>query len=146
MALDFEAHNFNTTIPTLDELIQEGIHINAFSKAGWVHNGIMSLARNCGVPVSREEFRSADSAHAKGLAAIGLEKILKRLKEGKTSTVSVEGGFKTGGEFHQILLVGYENSNFLYHEPAAEDESGAYRQVSEEKFLRHWRHLAIFVG
>lgn len=146
MALDFEASNFGTIIPTLDELIQEGINIKAFGKAGWIHNGIVSLSYNHGVPAHREEFRSKNNKFAKHLATAGCAKFLERLKEGKTSTVSVEADFKDGGEFHQVLLVGHEDGNFLYHEPGAKDETGAFRQVGEETFLRHWRHLAIFIG
>lgn len=54
--------------------------------------------------------------------------------------------FEDGGKFHQVILVGYENGNFLYNELAAKDENGAYREISKEKFLRHWRHPAIFLG
>jgi len=146
MALDFEAPNFNTTIPVLDELIQEGVDIKAFGKDGWIHRGIVFLAHNHGVPAYQEEFRSMNGKLAKNLVAIGHAKLIKRLEEGKTVIVSVEKGFEVGGGFHQILLVGYENGNFLYHEPEEKDETGAFMPVSEEKFLRFWRHLAIFVG
>lgn len=146
MALDFEAPNFNTTIPTLDELIQDGIDIKAFSKEGWLHKGIVFLSHNHGIPAYQEEFRSMDGRLAKGLVAVGYQKLLKRLEEGKTAIVSIEKGFEEGGSFHQVLLVGHEGENFLYHEPEAKDNTGSFRQIGDDDFLAHWRHLAIFVG
>ncbi|HEC33037.1 MAG TPA: hypothetical protein ENI63_02130 [Candidatus Kaiserbacteria bacterium] len=146
MALDFEATNFNTTIPTIDELIEEGVNIKAFSKEGWVHRGIVFLAHNHGVPAYQEEFRSMDGRLAKKLVTTGHSKLINRLKDGKTSIVSVEKGFNEGGGFHQIILVGYRDGNFLYHEPESKDNVGAFMRVSDEEFLNHWRHMAIFVG
>lgn len=146
MALDFEASNFNTIIPSLDELIQEGIDIRALSKNGWEHRGIVFIAHNHGVPAYQEEFRSINGKLAKKLVDMGFEKLIKRLEEGKTAIVSVEKGFGENGDSHQVILVGYEDGHFFYHEPEAKDETGAFRQISEEKFSSYWRHLAIFVG
>jgi uncharacterized protein YvpB len=146
MVLDFEAPNFNTTIPTLDELIQEGVSINAYSNDGWIHKGIVFLSHNHGVPAYQEEFRSVNKEFEKNLTEVGISKILKRLEDKKTSMVSVEKDFEKSGSFHQILIVGYEDGNFLYHEPEEKDETGAFMQVSEERFLAHWRRLAIFIG
>ena len=82
----------------------------------------------------------------KRIVNFGFKKILKTLDEGKPVIVSVEQNFEESDKFHQVVLVGREGDLFLYHEPEAEDKNGAYREVSTEQFLRHWRHLAIFVG
>ncbi len=147
MALDFEADNFDTVIPSLDKLIKEGIDIDAFNiKEGWSHMGMVFISHNHGVPAYREEFRSMYNKREQRLVTIGHAKILRRLEEGKTSIVSVEGNFKDGGESHQVLIVGHEDGDFIYHEPSAKDGTGSFRHISEEEFLRHWRHLAIFIG
>ena len=134
MVLDFHAKIFNTTIPTLDELIKEGIAIKAFSQHGWIHQGIVFIAHNHGVPAYQEEFRSLDGMCAKRIVNFGFKKILKTLDEGKPVIVSVEQNFEESDKFHQVVLVGREGDLFLYHEPEAEDKNGAYREVSTEQF------------
>jgi hypothetical protein len=149
MVLDFLQQDFNTKIPALDELIEEGVGIKAFGSHGWTHQGQVFLSHNHGVPAYQEEFRSLDGMKAKQLVTFGLNKIVSTLINGRPVIVSVEKGFIESGKFHQVVLVGYEDNDggvFFYHEPEAPDDSGAYKKVTREVFLRYWRHLAIFIG
>jgi hypothetical protein len=149
MVLDFFQSNFNTKIPDLNTLIEEGVGIKAFGHYGWTHQGLIFLAHNHGVPAYQEEFRSMDGEKAKDLVSFGLKKIMDTLVSGKPVIVSVEQRFTQSGKFHQVVLVGYqeeERGTFLYHEPESQGDDGAFKEVSVEQFLRSWRHLAIFVG
>jgi len=149
MALDFLAPSFNTTIPTILELIEEATTHKAYSTgSGWVHRGMVFLAHNHGIPAYPEEFRSMEGSHARTLVHYGYQKIVETVRSGKPVIVSIEKGFVDGGSFHQVLIVGEKDNGetLIYHDPEAKDNSGAFREIEREKFCSHWRHFAIFVG
>ena len=145
MALDFSAPK-DVLIPDIDTLIQRGVEMNAFGEHGWIHDQLVHLARNHGVHAYREEYRSFADLLAQRLIQGGLQKIIKTIEEGKPVIVSVEKGFEPSDKFHQVIIVGYENGAFLYHDPETPNDSGTYLSIPIENFLPHWRHLAIFVG
>lgn len=150
MALDYVAPEFGVIIPSIEELLEEGVAIKAYTPShGWVHRGMVFLAHNHGIPAYHEEFRSLDGGHAKRLVELGFKKIISTLDSGKPVIVSVEKEFAGGGSSHQVVLVGYKEDAdgvLIYHEPEAEDGKGKSREVEQERFLKHWRYLAIFVG
>lgn len=150
MVLDYYAPKLDIEVPSLDDLIEEGISIEGYSAHGWIHDKLVLIAHNYGMPAYREEFRTIIPTRQKALATRGLRKILDFLHEGKPVIVSVEGNFEDGGDFHQVVLVGFEKEGsvdtIIYHEPAAQDETGKNRRVAKETFLKHWRNLGIFIG
>ncbi len=143
-----------------DDLITEGLAIGAHNDHGWIHDGLVALARNHGVHAYREEFKSrlfdrvakiiTLNPTEETLTESGMTKIIKTLRSGAPVIVSVLGRFTEGGEYHLVPLVGFEEkdgkiSGFYYHEPNAKSEKeGAFQFVEKETLKRFWRKFAIF--
>jgi len=143
MALDY--FNGKITTPNLEELINEGQKIGAFSSQGWIHDGLVFIAHNHGLPAHKEEFRSTDPKWQENLQEIGLIKIKKNLKENNPVVVSVTKQFALNGAHHLVLLTGADDEGFYYHDPDSQkSQTGANLFIEEAKFLKNWRRLAIF--
>lgn len=144
MVMDFFAPNSN---PNIDELIEKGLQIQAYlDNVGWVHAGLCMLARNHGFAAYNEEFRSLDIEIEAGLIEMGIRKIRSKLELGLPVIISCSKNFDEFHKPHQIVLVGYDEVGFYYHEPETRDDSGANRYVELETFRNHWRKFAIFVS
>ena len=148
---------------SIDELIDEGVLIGGYGERGWIHDGLVALARNHGLSAYRQEFRSMTinvvaktmhaSDHEHDLIADGLHTIVRALESGMPVIVSVFGGFRNGGEYHIIVLTGYERDHtrgalggFYYHEPNTSDPAtGTHAYVNRETFKKYWRKMAIFI-
>jgi len=101
---------------------------------GWVHDYLVTKAQELGLQVYRKE----------GLTNV--EDVIAFLEAGNPVIVSVEKRILEQKRFHIIVLVGYEDGNFIYHEPEATDkEKGQYRVCDTEIFMSYWRGKAIFI-
>ncbi len=124
-------------VSTMADLIAEGESMNGFGPRGWVHDALVFLLHNHGVPAYREEFRSRDDAHAEVLMRVGVEKIRESVRAGHPVMVSLQ---KENGSYHTVLVYEVTDDGFVYHDP----EVGPSQSVSEEVFLKQWKRLAIF--
>lgn len=78
-------HYKKESIPTLAELLENGMEIGAYKQgAGWVHNGLVNLAKQYGLDGGRESIGA------------NLSKIAGHLKENKLVIASVSPAFEVG--------------------------------------------------
>lgn len=157
MALDFLRPDQHITV---DDLIDEAVVMNGYTKQGWSHDALLHLLRNRGLHAYREEYRSmllnpqtrrmVPSAYEAKLVRNGISKIANVLVKGKPVIVSVEGGFGTNVGTHLIVLTGFAEDGaglegFFYNDP--DSRGGVKKDVFVElpRFRQYWRKLAIFV-
>lgn len=141
-------------VPTTPVLIEEGISAGTYRKGiGWTHDGLVEMTQRYGVSAYRKEFRNRFERHfpflrpvfAKWYAPRGYESLERTLESGSLPIVSVQS--VTPGYTHLFLIVGFDDEGVLCHDPAKQSaETGAYIHMSRDKFIKHWRRLAIFVG
>ncbi len=143
---------------TLKELIEEGVERGAWQEPEgyWKHAHLAQLAHHYGLPAYNEEFRDdvrvengmrVPQGHHEALGRYGLDKLKAHVEAGKTVLVSVPKHFEIGGSFHMVLLTGFADGHFVYHDSSyGTEEEGANRRIEREEFFTHWRRLAIFTG
>ncbi len=143
---------------SIDDLILEGTTIvgGYIEGIGWAHAGLIRIAHNHGFLAYDEEFRSIKinirkksfekSDFEEELVTKGIKKIKKTLENGVPVIISCSASFTDKHRPHQVVLVGYDEAGFYYHEPEARDDSGANRFVDLETFRKHWRKFAIFLN
>jgi ABC-type bacteriocin/lantibiotic exporter with double-glycine peptidase domain len=102
---------------------------------GWVHDYLVMKAQELGLQAERKE----------GLT--DTIDMVSSLESGNPVIVSVEKRVLEQTRFHMVVLVGYENGKFFYHEPESTDkEKGQYRMCDESTFMNYWRGKAIFIS
>lgn len=157
MVLDFE---LNRTLEIKD-LIVEALALDGHDERyGWKHESLVKLLRNHGVPAYAQEFRSreyrkvassfVENSTEGELATFGWRKISESLKKGQPVIVSVLRQFKQENSFHQVLLVGLEETgeevkSLYYLDPENPPEKSVKPSlVTREDFFKGWRKLSIF--
>ena len=143
----------------IDDLIKEGLVIVGGYEPGngWTHAGIIRLAHNHGFQAYLEEFRTIkvnveEKTFSKSdfedlLIEKGIEKIKNTLGSGLPVIISCSKNFDEFHKFHQVVLIGFDDNGFYYHEPHKEsEEEGANRFVDFQTFKTHWRKFAIFLN
>lgn len=138
--------------PSLDEMIQDGVTLGAYSENGWLHEGLIALGAKYGGNLYRKEFRKkdADTETAERLNCDGVDMILRELEAGRPIVISAIKNFEVSNKFHMVLLVGAEIEEgivkgFYYHDPDSyTDAKGAYQFVPMSIFSKTWRRMAIF--
>lgn len=157
MVLDYLSEGeFNHSI---DDIILEGTTIvgGYIEGVGWNHAGLIRIAHNHNFLAYDEEFRSIKvntesktfekSEFENEMLEKGIEKMKKILGEGKPVIISCSKNFDEIHKPHQVVLTGFDDEGFYYHEPAKNsEEDGAHRQVSFDNFRIHWRKFAIFLS
>ncbi len=145
MVIDYLSDN-NSKLST-DDLIKEGLEIGAYQDGvGWIHAGLLRIAHNHGICGYNEEFRSRDKEFENILVEKGIEKIRKTLESDVPVIISCSKNFDEVHKFHQVVIVGFDENGFYYHEPHEKDSAGANRFVDAETFRTHWRKFAIFLS
>lgn len=138
--------------PALDEMIEDGVALGAYSENGWLHDGLIALGTKYGGGLYRKEFRKkdADTETAERLNREGIDMILHELEAGRPVIVSAIKNFEISNKFHMVLVVGAEIEEgivkgFYYHDPDSYTETkGAYQFVPINTFITDWRRMAIF--
>lgn len=155
MALDFFKP---TDVPTIDELIEEGLKIGGYGEHGWTHKGIALLSHNHGVPAYAEEFLSSNvfdrtKDYKKEMLDYGIEKIKREVSSGNLFIASGTRGWKKDGGFHTFLIVGFgedsdgENGGFYYHDPDFREEGGRVKKfINLGDFKALWRRMGVFIS
>ena len=101
---------------------------------GWVHEYLLTKAKELGLQAERKE----------GLTSI--DDIVAAIAAGNPVIVSVEKRVLEQTRFHMIVIVGFTEGEFLYHEPESTDrDRGAYRSCDTDTFMNYWRGKAIFI-
>lgn len=124
-------------------LVQEGLSGGAYKDGvGWKHDGLVQLAKKHGAHAFRREFRSW---FLKTFYFFAEQHLRMSLQRGIVPIVSLTVPDKN--DTHLVPLIGYDNTGFIYHEPAAHTpEEGRAKHISFADFKKRWRKLAIFVG
>jgi hypothetical protein len=179
MVIDYFAsapqrHIFATPA-SMEDLLAEGVFILEDGLAknihGWVHDYLVALLHNHGVPAYKEEFRTvhfdaatksfAPSHYASSFLDAGVQNIVDHLDHDNPVIVSGIKDWKQEGKYHLFVVVGYEKAEegneqgvaagaltgFYYHDPDAHTPKHSPREnlfISLEDFKSKWRKMAIF--
>jgi len=136
---------------TADEFIKLAGSKNAYGESGWVHQGLIDIAKDFGIVLIRKEFKSENLESQEKLLKEGIEQIKNSLKENKPVLVSVVKKFSEKDKFHMVVLTGFESEGkslkgFYYNDTDYHNEAeGKDLFVDIEIFKDYWRKLAIFV-
>ncbi len=124
------------TVPDLTALCNEAKERGEYDMAnGWVHDYLILKAKELGLQAERKE----------GLTDLG--EIIAFLESGRPVIVSVEKRVLEQKRFHLIVLVGFNDEGFIYHEPESTDKKkGQYRTCSFNTFTDYWRGKALFLS
>lgn len=147
----FDWHNKGIDFETL---YQEAQIVGDKVQAGWTHETIVRLLRNHGVLAYRQEFlghtinfetkKGEVAEHAAQFVEKGIEKIKKSIDAGKPVFVSVKADFSENKEDHVVLVIGYDETNFIFHDPILNLEKTPLIYPIET-FKSFWKNFAIFV-
>ncbi|HBB43986.1 MAG: hypothetical protein UW27_C0001G0012 [Parcubacteria group bacterium GW2011_GWA1_44_13] len=136
--------------PTLDEMIAQGCAIGAHGEYGWKHDGLVALARQYGVKLSRNEWRQSESNTPDELNEEGVNFLISELRSGRPVIVSAVKNFEEDDKFHMVILTGFEEESgevagFYYHDSdTASRGDGENLYVPINIFRAKWRRMAIF--
>lgn len=134
-----------------DEFIKIAVEKNAYGKSGWIHQGLVDIAKDFSVVLKRKEFRSENKKEQKRLLKEGIKELKNSLKNNKPVLVSAVKRFSETDKFHMVVLTGYKTSfgmlkGFYYNDTDYENaEKGKDIFVNIDTFKKYWRRLAIFV-
>jgi len=146
------------TLPPIDTLINQGVAIGGYTEDGWTHESLVRLLRNYGINAYPQEFRTISvefnengpvfnpSEFSEKLFESGIQKIIQKIDNKLPSIVSVNAGFNDNAHTHLVLITGYDDKGFFYHDP--DSRNGVTKKdefVDLEKFKEYWRKFAIFV-
>jgi uncharacterized protein YvpB len=136
LCLKMVAEYYGKTVPDIIVLCNEAKERGGYDMAnGWVHDYLVTKAQEFGLNAHRKE----------GL--ITLEEIIASLVADSPVIVSVEKRVLEQTRFHMIVLVGYQDGSFFYHETESTDkEKGKFRTCDSETLMRYWRGKAIFIS
>ncbi len=144
-------------------LITEGKITELTVSTGLLHDVIVNVAHNYGIPCHKEEFRAvridfkdgedrvffSGSEHCPQMYSYGIKRICKSLSRNGLVIVSVKRNFNPESTNHSVLLVGFkEGGGFYYHDPDSQDGNPRLELfVSLDNFRECWekRRLAIFI-
>jgi uncharacterized protein YvpB len=137
-----------------ETIYQEAKIIGNQVEAGWTHETIIRLLRNHEVLAYRQEFlghainfetrKGEVAGHTKEFVEKGIIKIKKSIDEGNPVFVSVKANFSQNKEDHVVLVIGYTETDFIFHDPILNSEKTPL-VYSIETFKTFWKNFAIFV-
>jgi hypothetical protein len=127
----------------LDALVEEALALNARDpNVGWIHEHIITLAKQHDVELARREYKTGDIATN---LQQGFSDIDTALKNGGFVILSVKRGWKDDGTPHSVLVVGKEGEEYVLYEPDAQSkEDGGIIRLTKEALAPYWRRLAMF--
>lgn len=122
----------------VDELIQIGIDNGAYqSKTGWIHDGLVSLAKNFGASEAKNfdwSKESSQSAFAKLWPLIGQRPLI----------ASIFYHFKPenqGG--HLIVLAGLKDNKLVIYDPEEKEREKIRKEITIKDFSNGWKKRII---
>jgi len=132
MVLDF--HKVKT--PETNEFLKIALDKEAFGESGWVHEKLLGLAKDYGMEAFRKESMEDE------------QELKDFLDKGNPVIVSIKArkfSVEFEGKFHQVVLIGYDENGFYYHDSDYRNGEGKELFVSKDKFREYWRKMAIFI-
>ena len=147
MAMDY----YKKGAESLANLIKEGADAGGYCEAGWIHESLLSLARERGLKASRKEYKSQDPKEQEKLIKSAIREKIKSLKNKQPVIVSAIRKFQEEKNFHMVILTAFEKRGkkllgFYYHDPDAFERSeGMHKFVPIETFKKYWRKMSIYV-
>lgn len=136
--------------PSLDGMIEQGNMIGAYGESGWKHDGLIALAYQYGIKLSRAEWRQSNTKTTDELNEEGIEFLISELRAGKAVLVSAIKKFTETDKFHLVVLTGFEEKDgvmtgFYYNDSDTQvREEGENLFVTIDTFRAKWRRMAIF--
>lgn len=134
---------FETTVPSLDEMVNKGIEEGGFSKSGWVHDYFVNLFGSLGLTSSRRE----------GMREHDVVLFRESLEKGNPVIISTERRLFDRRTFHMVVLTGFRKDTegkldgFFYHDPASlQPAEASHQYVSLPVLYLSWRKMAIFAS
>ena len=123
-------------VPSVVDLCNEARDRGGYDMTnGWVHDYIVMKLNEFGLEASRKE--GMDS----------LDELITSLQAGNPVIVSVEKRVLEQTRFHMLVLVGFDDNGFIYHEPESTDkERGQFRSCTFDVFMEYWRGKALFAS
>lgn len=143
MILDYFGKTFK-----VQEVIEQGLLLkNAYIEGiGWDHRAMVSLAHNNGVQAYNQEFKTLSgdevSIYDNEFIDFGIKKIEENINKNLPVMTSIFKDFDKNNGPHTIVIVGFDDDNFIYHDPKF--ENGAFMSVSRDVFIQNWRRLCVF--
>jgi hypothetical protein len=136
VSLKMVAEFQGVAIPNLLALCNEAKDRGGYDMAnGWVHDYLVMKAKELGLQAERKE----------GMTDV--EELIAFLESGNPVIASVEKRVLEQKRFHILVLVGFDDEGFIYHEPESTDkEKGQYRTCTFDTFMEYWRGKAIFIS
>ena len=136
VSLKMVAEYNGANVPDLLTLCNEAKDRGGYDMTnGWVHDYLVMKAKELGLHAERKE----------GMTDV--DELIAFLEAGKPVIVSVEKRVLEQTRFHMLVLVGFDDEGFIYHEPESTDkEKGQYRTCSYDTFMDYWRGKAIFIS
>jgi len=137
-------------MPLLDEMTMQGNAIGAYGDSGWKHDGLIALAKQYGVKLSRAEWRKSESKSPDELNVEGVNFLISELRAGRAVIVSAIKKFEELDKFHIVVLTGFEEKDgavigFYYNDSDAHTRADGESQfVPLDIFRSKWRRMAIF--
>lgn len=134
-SLKMVAEFHGKTVPDILSLCNEAKERGGYDmQNGWIHDYLVMRARELGLQAERKE------------GVTELDEIIVSLESGNPVIVSVEKRVLEQKRFHMLVIVGFDDNGFIYHEPESTDkERGQFRMCSYDSFMEYWRGKAIFI-
>ena len=133
MVLDF--HRVET--PEINEFLKIALDKEAYHESnGWIHDRLLAVAEDLGMKAYRKEGMENE------------QELKDFLDKGNPVTVSIKArkfSSEFEGKFHQVVLIGYDENGFYYHDSDYRNKEGNGLFVPVDKFIEYWRKMAIFV-
>lgn len=137
VAMIFDYHN--KPHKSVLEMCEDGEEAGGRNSSGWIHDYFVKLLKENGFEKANREEKMEDQYF--------LEKIKRNIENNFPVIASIEQRSLEQTKFHQVLVVGIDENNIYYHEPASLDrEKGAYHTCDIQTFLNYSRKMAIFCG
>ncbi len=121
-----------------DEVLTRAISVDAFGPSGWVHDKLIEVANSYDVSISRFDIKEYSDERA-------LDFLDDAIERGMPIIVSVSRRFEEAlrDKYHQVVIVGRQKKDYLYHDPEYTGNEGVTRLVSSETLLSFWRKIGL---
>jgi hypothetical protein len=131
---------FDAEVPTLDDLVERGMHDGGYGPSGWKHDYFVDLFREFGFSCERkEQMRDKE-----------VEIFRTAIKNYNPVIISAMRRLWDQRIFHMVVITGIRENEkgdlegFFYHDPASTREDGtSHFYVSLPTFFLDWRRMAI---
>ncbi len=147
MVLDF----IKSSEISVNDFVQLASEKGAYGENGWIHQGLIDIAKDFEVNLKRKEFKSENKKETEELLGRGIIEIVSSLESNKPVIISAIKKWREEKKFHMMVLVGFKKGifgnlkGFCYNDSDYRNKDGQNLFVDIKTFKKHWRRLVIFV-